>query len=146
MDESAPARVVFHSTLVLLIGLLCGIPYGRARSAGGDEALARAWQVAHLGITAGGIWGTAVGPALRHTTLGVRGMSWLVGSLLTSLYGFALALLVGPLAGVRGLTPQGPPANWLAFAGNTVASVASLIAASLLAIGAWRRMRASPSR
>jgi hypothetical protein len=146
MDEPAPARVVFHGALVLPIGLLAGVPYGQALAGGGDEQLVRAWHTAHLGITPGGLLGIATGPALRHTALGPRALSWLVGSLLTSMYGFALALLLGPLAGVRGLVPQGPPANALAFAGNMVASVASLIAASLLALGAWQRMHARPSR
>ena len=138
MDESAPSRVVFHGAVVLLIGLLCGIPYASAITAG-DAELARAWRVAHVGITAGGIWGIAAGPALRHFALGSRAATWLVGALVTSLYGFAVALIVAPLAGVRGLAAQGPAANWLAFGGNTIASAASLIAVVLLAVGAWRR-------
>jgi hypothetical protein len=142
MDESAPARVVFHGAVVLLIGLLCGIPFAQVLTAGGDPELARAWRVAHVGIAAGGILGIATGPALRHVALGARGATWLVGALITSLYGFAVALILGPLAGVRGLEAQGPPANLLVFAANTVASVASVVAAVLLAMGAWRRVHA----
>jgi len=66
MDESAPARVVFHGALVLLLGLLCGIPFAQVLAGGGDPELARAWRVAHVGIVAGGILGIATGPALRH--------------------------------------------------------------------------------
>jgi hypothetical protein len=139
MDESAPARLVFHGAVVLLLGLLCGIPFAQVLTSGGDPELARAWRVAHVGIAAGGIWGIATGPALRHVALGARGASWLVGALLVSMYGFAGALILGPLAGVRGLVAQGPPVNLLVYAGNMVASVASVIAAVLLAIGAWRR-------
>lgn len=146
MDESAPARVVFHGAVVLLIGLCCGIPFALVLAGGGDPEVARAWRVAHVGIVAGGIWGIATGPALRHVALGARGASWLVESLVISMYAFAVALIVSPIAGVRGLVAQGPPANWFVFTVNGIASTASVIAAILLASGAWRRMRAGASR
>src|SRR5262245_35110525 len=142
MDESAPTRLVFHGAVVLLIGLLCGIPFAQVLTSGGDPELARAWRVAHVGIAAGGILGIAAGPALRHVALGAGAASWLVGALIVSMYGFAVALVLGPLAGVRGLAAQGPPANLLVFAGNTIASVASVIAAVLPAIRPGRGPRA----
>ncbi len=139
MHESAPARVVFHGAIVLLIGLLCGIPFARAIAGGTDADLVRAWRVAHVGIVAGGLWGIATGPALRHVAFGAWGASWLVGSLVVSMYAFAVALILGPLAGVRGLVAQGPPMNLVVFTANMVASAAAVLAAVLLAVGARRR-------
>ena len=59
----------------------------------------------------------------------------LVPSLIGSAWGFAVALVLGPVAGQHGLVPGGPLANWLVFAGNTLGGVAFLVANVLVVWG-----------
>ena len=142
MDGRTPARVVFHASLVFLIALACGVPYATSITNGAGEDVVRSWRVAHIGLAAGAIWAIAVGAALRHVVLGQGAARLLVGSVLLSLWGFVVALVVAPLAGVRGLGPGGSLANTVAFLGNFVASIASIVGMVLLAAGARAAARA----
>ena len=143
MDGRTPARVVFHASLVFLVALACGVPYAASITSGAGEDVVRGWRVAHLGLVAGAIWGIAVAVALRHVVLGEGAARLLVGSLLLSLWGFVVALVLGPLAGVRGLVPGESVANTVAFLANLVASIASIVSMVLLAAGARAAARAS---
>jgi hypothetical protein len=143
MDGRTPARVVFHASLVFLVALACGVPYAASITNGAGEDVVRGWRVAHLGLVAGAIWGIAVGASLRDVVLGDGAVRLLVGSLLLALWGFVLALVLGALAGVRGLVPGESVANTVAFLANLVASVASVASMILLAAGARAAARAS---
>ena len=48
MIERLQLHVILHGAIVLLVGLLCGIPFGSVAARAGDDA-ARAWRVAHAG-------------------------------------------------------------------------------------------------
>jgi hypothetical protein len=143
MDGRTPARVVFHASLVFLVALACGVPYAASITNGAGADVVRGWRVAHLGLVAGAIWAIAVGASLRHVVLGDGAARLLVGSLLLSLWGFVVALVLAPLAGVRGLVPGESVANTVAFIGNFVAGIASVVSMVLLAIGARAAARAS---
>lgn len=43
-------QLTLHGAIVLLIGLLTGIPYGHAITRKPDENTVRAWRVAHSGL------------------------------------------------------------------------------------------------
>ena len=47
-------QLLFHGAIVMLIGLLSGIPYGLAITKEKDESVIRAWRVAHSGLAMGG--------------------------------------------------------------------------------------------
>lgn len=50
MEE--PARhLLFHGVIILLLGLLAGIPYGRAILKKQQDSLIIAWRVAHSALT-----------------------------------------------------------------------------------------------
>ena len=139
--RTAALRVLFHGSIVLGVGLLCGIPYGQAITGGWGEDAVRGWHVAHIGITVGGIWLIAVAGALPLLVLDPGRTSLLVWTLVASGYGFSFALVLAPASGVRGLELALPLANVLAFLGNAIAALASLVAVALLVIGARAALR-----
>ena len=47
-------QLLFHGAIVVLIGLLSGIPYGSAITKKKDESVIRSWRVAHSGLAMGG--------------------------------------------------------------------------------------------
>jgi hypothetical protein len=129
-------RLLFHGAVVLLIGLLAGVPLSAAITDGWGEESVLAWRVAHTGIVAGGVALIAIAGALRHVRLGTGAAAWLVRSLVVSVYAGAVALGLGPILGVRGLQPVPPVGNLLVFAANVVLAVGSLVATLLLVSGA----------
>ncbi len=54
MDEAA-RHLMFHAVIVLLAGLLAGMPYGKAINAKINERLIEAWRVAHAALPIGAI-------------------------------------------------------------------------------------------
>ncbi|MDP5008152.1 MAG: hypothetical protein NWQ13_03985, partial [Glaciimonas sp.] len=53
--ELAARHLIFHASMVLLLGLLCGIPYAKVINRDGEEVKLRAWRVAHLALPIGAI-------------------------------------------------------------------------------------------
>ncbi|MBI3016229.1 MAG: hypothetical protein HYY65_14465 [Candidatus Tectomicrobia bacterium] len=142
MTERAGLQILFHGAIVLFVGLLCGFPFAAAvTGAWGDETV-RAWRLAHVGLAAVGIWLIATGAALPRLALGDRTASVLVWSVVMSAYAFVLALLIAPVAGMRGLEPFGSGLNWIAFASNMVGTLGALLGGALMIIGAHRAVRA----
>ena len=69
--KRAQQRILFHGLVVLLVGLLCGVPYGQAITHAWGEEAVRAWRLAHCGLVVTGIWlmvVAAVTPLLVLTT------------------------------------------------------------------------------
>jgi hypothetical protein len=142
MTQRAGLQILFHGAIVLFVGLLCGFPFAAAViDTWGDEAV-RAWRLAHVGLAGVGIWLIATGAALPRLALGDRTASVLAWSVVMSAYAFVLALLIAPVAGVRGLQRSGPALNWVVFASNTVGALAALVGGALMIIGAYRALRA----
>lgn len=136
-------RITFHAAVVLIVGLLCGFPFALALTGNWGEEPVRAWRFAHLGLTLTGIWLLATSAVMPSLVLGERAARLLVWSLVSSAYGFSVALVVAAIAGVRGLEPGGPTANWFAFLGNTVGAFAGLFGAVTTLVGARRALRSS---
>lgn len=130
-------QMLFHGAVVLFVGLLCGLPFGAGVARGwGDESV-RSWRVAHSGVAGIGVMLIAIGAALQHMVLGERGVLLLVWSLLVSAYAFTLAMVLGSIAGVRGLRPSGPPLNVAVFVGNMVGVAGSLFGVALAVYGMY---------
>lgn len=134
-------QILLHGLIILLIGLLCGAPYGRAITHGwGDEAV-RGWRIAHFSLVVGGIWLMVVAAVLPLFVLGARGRAVLVSSVVTSGYGFTVALVVAASGGVRGLEAGGSSLNVVSFVANMIAAVASLVWVVTAIVGALRALR-----
>ena len=113
-------QLLLHGTIVLIVGLLAGVPYGRAITAGNSEERIRAWRVAHTGLTSGGGVMIAVAGVLSQLTAGAAIHWTIVAALAVSGYGFAVALPLGAIAGQRGLTASGPVSNRIVYCGNII--------------------------
>ena len=133
--KRAQLQILLHGVIVLLIGLLCGVPYGHAITHGWGEDAVRAWRFAHLGLLVGGIWLLAVAGVSHLLVLNARTVSVLAWSLVASAYGFTVALVLAAVSGVRGLEPTGPFANFVVFLANAVGAFGALVGVVLMVVG-----------
>lgn len=128
--------LLLHGAIVMLVGLLCGAPYGIAMRKGRPERIERAWRVAHSGLTMGGTLLIAVAAALAVVTLGEGVERVVAHALIASGYGFCVSL---PYAawGDHASTywPGRSPSSWIIGIGNLVGSAGSLVAAIVLVYG-----------
>jgi hypothetical protein len=130
-------HLIFHGSVILFIGLICGAPFGRAIVRGESEATVRAWRAAHAGVVMGGVLLLALAAVVLQLRLSTIAVSVLVWSFIASGYGFALALPVGAYYGYRGLKSEPPFINRVIYFGNIVGVVGSLVGAVLLMVGAY---------
>jgi hypothetical protein len=131
MDPSAH-HLVFHGSIVLLIGLLCGAPYGRAINRSAPAHIVHSWRVAHASLPIGAILMFAVAALLSSFAVVIQ-VKWFIAiSLIVSAYAFCLSLPLAAMTGHRGLSSAGPFAAKLIFAGNLLGSLASLAASLAL--------------
>ena len=122
-------QLVFHGAVVLLIGLLCGAPYGRAVNRKAPDHVIHSWRVAHLSIPLGATLMFAVAAILSHLR-GSASFKWAVAVLfIVSTYSFCFSLPLAAVVGQRGLSPGGPTSAKLVYAGNVIGAVSSLLAA-----------------
>ena len=121
--------LMLHGGIVLLVGNLAGIPFGRAIVLHRPEKTVRAWRVAHSGLTSGGSSMIAIAAALPHLAPSSVAPAALIVPLVASGYGFALALTYGAWSGHRGIIAKRPWQNVLVFLGNAIGAGGALIGA-----------------
>lgn len=128
-----PARhLLFHAAVILLVGLLAGIPYGKAILNKWPEPLVHAWRVAHGSLVVGAALMIAVAAAMSFLQISHVTKQALAAGFALSGYGFAFALTLGPLVGARGLQYHGSAAAKAVYLGNMVGVVGSLVGSLLL--------------
>jgi hypothetical protein len=130
-------QLIFHGSLILLVGLLCGAPFGRAIVRRKSEATVQAWRVAHSSLTAGGVLLLALAAVVPHLLLSPFAMGAMVWAFVASAYAFAAALPLGAHYGHRGLTSGPPNLNRVVYFGNVLGAVGSLAGAVVLLWGAY---------
>lgn len=128
-------QLTLHGAIVMLFGLLSGIPYGSAITKGADESKVHAWRVAHSGLSMGGTTMIAISAVLSNLKLDNIFSLILVYSMIASGYGFCIALPYGAWVGHRGLQGEKPAQNQFVYAGNIIGAVGSLIGTILLIFG-----------
>src|SRR5258706_5060804 len=124
--------LILHGGIILLAGLLSGIPFGRAIVRGKSEAVVRAWRIAHSGLTMGGILLLVVALIMPQLQLSASARAILVWAFVASGYGFAIALPLGAHYGHRGLTSDPPFLNQFVYSGNMIGVAGSLARTVLL--------------
>ena len=130
MAHSDRMRVVFHGALVLLVGLLCGLPTVLEREP------ERLWHTAHESLILIGILLLAMSsvlPVLRLERREARGLVW---SLLATGYGLMTGLILQAVTGAHAFGPSRSPVLMLAFVGNAIGMLGSVLTASLTLMGA----------
>lgn len=131
MDPSA-RYLAFHGAIVLLVGLLCGAPYGRAVNRSAPAHIVHSWRVAHSGLPIGAILMLAVA-ALLPSFGAAEPVKWFIAiTLIVSSYAFCFSLPLAAIVGHRGLSTRGPLSAKLVFTGNIVGAAASVVAALTL--------------
>ena len=122
-------QLVFHGAVVLLVGLLCGAPYGRAVNRNAPEHIVHSWRVAHGSIPLGAALMFGVAAILSHLGGGAP-LKWAVALfLIVSSYAFCFSLPLAAVVGHRGLSSRGPIPAKLVYAGNMVGAGSSLASA-----------------
>ncbi len=135
MGSTVRKRLIFHGAIVVLLGLIAGIPYAYVET-GAIAGSARAWGSAHLQGLLNGMLVWAVAAVLRRLSLSDRQISMLEWSLLAMAYGNTVASTAAAAFGVRGLEFKGPAANVAVHLLFLVALVGAFAAVGLVAYGA----------
>ncbi|MDB4875286.1 MAG: hypothetical protein JWM41_1732 [Gemmatimonadetes bacterium] len=123
-------RVVFHGAVVLLVGLLCGMPTVP------EQEPMRLWHTAHESLILIGILLLAMSSVLPVLELERREAEGLVWSLLATGYGLMTGLIIQGVTGVHAFGPSTSPLRMLAFVGNATGMLGSVLTAALTLMGA----------
>jgi hypothetical protein len=135
--EPFSRQLVFHGAVMLLVGLLCGAPYGRAVNRKAPEHIVHSWRVAHASIPAGAMLMFAVAAVLSHLQVAAS-LKWVVaGFLIVSAYAFCFSLPLAAIVGHRGLSSEGPASAKAVFVGNVVGAASFLVAAVVFLYAAY---------
>ena len=130
-------QLILHGSVIFFVGLLCGVPFGRAIVRRKAEATISAWRVAHTSLTNGGILLLVLGLLVPHLQLGTSALTLMVWAFVASAYGFVLALPLGAHYGHRGLTYKPPLVNRIVFFTNMVGVLGSVVGSVVLLWGAY---------
>ena len=134
----APARyLVFHGSIVLLLGLLFGAPYARAIKRNAPAQIVNSWRVAHLSVPIGAMLMLAIAAVLGSlkTSDGTKWtLTWL---LIVSSYAFCISTPLAAITGDRGLASGGKGLGKLVYVGNMIGAWGSLAAAIVLLVAAF---------
>ncbi len=125
--QTSARYLVFHGAIVLLVGLLCGAPYGRAINRAAPAPVVNAWRLAHASLPMGALLMFSVA-AILSTLDTVPAIKWFISlALIVSSYAFCFSLPLAAVVGHRGLSAQGPLSARLVYAGNMLGAFASLV-------------------
>jgi hypothetical protein len=139
--ERARALLIFHGALLILAGMLAGIPFTNAITDGWGPEAVRAWRVVHTSLLMGGVLFFALGPAVPYLALGEPALRLLVFLLVATTYVFTAGLVVGATIGERGLEPGSSLASALIFAALAASVLALFVASALMVRGAYSALR-----
>jgi hypothetical protein len=132
-------RLVWHGAIVLLTGLLCGLPTV-AESLVGDSG--RVWHTAHEALMMMGIWMLASSSVIPVLVLQRNEASLLFWSLVIMGYGFVVALTIGGAVGVSPFSPGGTPVSMTAFLAAVIGILGSVLSTALTLMGAHNALSA----
>jgi len=94
MSRRGHLQLILHGAIILLIGMLVGIPgFPSTQKYTLMDEIRLFWRQAHLIPVVTGAWMIASGAALPHLKLTDRGESLLTWSLIVSGYAFPVSLL-----------------------------------------------------
>ena len=145
MTHRQVLRLVFHGLLLVVLGMIVGVPFREAITDDWSPDTVRAWRVAHTSLVGGGTLYLGLAAVGHHLALSRRMAVFAVGSLVFAAWAFAFGFIVGPMVGARGLEPVGPPLHVAIFAVFALGLLVAFIALGVLLWGAFVSMsRARP--
>lgn len=132
--------LAFNGAIVLLVGLLCGYPFGVAINKK-DEELIRAWKLAHGSLVLGGTLSLVIACCMNFILFGEMNRMIVSFSFIASGYFFTISLLLEPIWRVRGLKwskkSETKEKNNFVFICNSLGAVTSLIGTIGFIVGVW---------
>ena len=145
MTRRSALQVAFHGILLVVLGMLVGLPFANAITSLSGPEVERAWRVAHASLVTAGALYVAIAAIAHHLILPRPAAAFVTWSFVLSAYAFAFAFVVGPVVGARGLEPTGPPLNVLVFVVLVTSLLASFISVVLVLWGLFAALRRGPS-
>ena len=137
--DGLSSQMIFHGSVILVAGLLCGAPMGSAIKKERGDDVVRAWRVAHSGLLLGAVLLFAIALILPSISVGSTYDAVLAWSFILSAYGFLVALPFGATIGNRGLQPSAGRGQIVYF-GNLVGAGGSLLGGGLLVWASFLRV------
>jgi hypothetical protein len=137
--------LVFHGLLLVVLGMIAGVPFREAITGGWGADAERAWRVAHTSLVGGGALYLGLAAVAHYLVLGPRAAMLATAALLFAAYGFAVGFLVGPAVGARGLEPVGTTLHVAVFGLFAAALLAAFAAMVVVLWGAFAALRAERS-
>lgn len=131
--------MIFHGTVVLIVGLFAGFAYGQAIVHKAEQRKVEAWRAAHTGLSAGGALIIVMGLAIRMWSESGAIAAVTAYSMIASGYGFSVAMTLAAYSGHRGFSMRGPISNWVAFYGHAVGVLGSVVGTLGFLYLAWLR-------
>ena len=131
------AYLLFNGSLVILAGLILGLPL-RYAIVKKKEEIVNAWRVAHSVLVMDGLMMLIIGLIIPHLILGELAVWVLVLSLVASGYGFVVAFTIGALKGHRGLTAKPFGLNTFLFGAHIIGALGSLIGITIIIYGSLK--------
>ena len=138
-------QLVFHGLLLVVLGMLVGLPFHNAITQHSGPDTERAWRVTHTSLVGGGALYLGLAAVAQYLVLSRRAAAFAVWSLVFAAYAFALGFVVGPAVGARGLEAVGPPLHIVVFGVLAVALLFALVAMFVFLWGAYAALR-DPSK
>ena len=136
MNEFAQ-QLVFHGSIILLLGVFAGVPYARAILKKRSENTIHIWRIAHLSLPIGAILLFAIAPFITSFDI-TNGLKWAIVILfIVSMYAFGLAMFIGAPIGERGLTFRGSALAKFVHINHMIGVITSLVASIILVYAAW---------
>jgi hypothetical protein len=136
MTNADRLTVIQHGAIVMLIGLLAGVPTML------EHEPIRFWHTAHETIVFMGILMIAVSSVFPYIRLAARESRALVWSLLATGYGLGTGLITQAILGQHAFSPTTDPALMFGFLANITGMFGSVLSASLTLMGARAARRA----
>src|ERR1051325_8820109 len=135
-------RLVFHGAVVLMVGVLSGLPTV-GESINGDAV--RAGDTEPGALIMMGSWLLVMASVVPVLVLARREATVLFGALLAMGYGFIVALVLGGAIGVSPFEPGRTPAAFTAFVAAVIGIGGAVISAALTIMGARAALTAAPA-
>lgn len=130
--------LAFHGGVVLMVGLMAGLPFNMVILKDKSPEVIRAWRVAHSSLCMGGTAMIAFAAFLPILKMPTMWQSILIVSFIASGYGFCVSMILGASTGERGLTLfKGNAIYRLVYVGNFFGSAGSAIATACFIYGGW---------
>ena len=140
MGAQPVTLLLVHGSVVLLSGILSGIPFWITIIRGQDPATIRTWRVAHSVLIVDGLMMLIAGLTIPYLHLSTLAVWVLVVALILSGYGFVFAFIIGAWKGIRGLTPKPFGFNTILFIGHCTGATGSFIGIAVLIYGLFRAL------